>query len=705
MKRQNLTKILPLAFILVWGCYQIKTQTFEYPETNKIDTVDDYHGTKIADPYRWLEDDNSEETAAWVKAQNELTLSYLEQIPFRNEIKNRLEEIWNYPKYSAPFKEGSRYYFYKNNGLQNQYVLYVQESLEDDPEVILNPNTFSEDGTVALSGTDFSQDGRYMGYSVSQAGSDWREFYIIDMKTREKLDDHIEWVKFSGMAWADNGFYYTRFPKPGEGGEKSSVNENERVFYHKLGTKQSEDELVFEDAENPKIGNYMSVTEDGRYGILYRYLGTHGTSIKILDRRKENPEFETLIEDYTYDHAIIDNDGDFLLMLTTQNAPKQRVVKVDPQNPGEENWETLIPESEHTLRNVSAVGGKLVANYLQDASTRIKVFSREGSFEKEITLPSIGTASGFGGKSDQTETFYSFTSFTRPSTIYRYDFTSERSSIFRKSEVSFNSEEYETKQVFFSSKDGTSVPMFIVHKKGLVRDGSNPTLLYAYGGFNVSRTPYFSISNIVFLERGGVYALANIRGGGEYGEDWHQGGMLHNKQNVFDDFIAAAEHLIAQQYTSSDHLAIKGGSNGGLLIGAVVNQRPDLFKAAIPQVGVMDMLRYHKFTIGYAWAVEYGSSDEKEHFENLIKYSPLHNIRNDVPYPAIMITTADHDDRVVPAHSFKYAAELQEKQAGFGNPTLIRIETKAGHGAGKPTAKAIEEQADIWSFILFNVKE
>ncbi len=699
-KPSRFTGIILLTVLV--GCYNIGVQTFDYPQTRQDDTVDDYHGTLVADPYRWLEDDNAEETARWVAAQNEITQAYLNDIPVRDEIRSRLETVWNYPKYSSPFTEGGRYFFYKNDGLQNQYVLYMQESLESEPILLLDPNTFSEDGTVALSGLYFSQDGRYMGYSVSQAGSDWREFFIMDMESMEKTNDHIQWVKFSGMAWAEDGFYYTRFPKPAEGGEKSSLNEGQKVYYHKLGTKQQDDKLVYENPENPKIGNYMSVTEDERYAILYEYLGTHGTAMKLLDRQNPETGFKDIITSFDYDHSVIDNEGGALFLLTNQDAPLQRLVMVDPTRPEPDNWQTIIPESEHALQSVSAVGGKLVARYLQDASTRIKVFSRTGIFEKEITLPGIGSASGFGGKKDQMETFYSFSSFSQPSTIYRYDFTTNTSKLFRESEADINPEEFETKQVFFTSKDGTRVPMFIVYKKGVERNGKNPTLLYAYGGFNSSRTPYFSISNMVFMERGGIYALANIRGGGEYGEKWHKGGMLFNKQNVFDDFIAAAEFLIKEGYTSEKNLAIRGGSNGGLLVGAVVNQRPDLFAAAIPQVGVMDMLRYHKFTIGYAWAVEYGSSEEPDHFKNLYAYSPLHNIRQDVPYPAILITTADHDDRVVPAHSFKYAAELQKKQARFGQPALIRIETKAGHGAGKPTKKVIEEQADIWSFVLTN---
>ncbi|MFQ6603940.1 MAG: prolyl oligopeptidase family protein [Fidelibacterota bacterium] len=690
--------------VLLAGCYLIPSGTgsISYPETRKEAVTDNYFGTDVPDPYRWLEDDRSEETAKWVQEQNNLTFSYLEKIPFRDSLKQRLETLWNYPRYSPPFKAGKRYFFYKNDGLQNQSVLYVQETLDSPADVLIDPNTLSEDGTVALAGTYFSPDGRYMGYALSTAGSDWREFRVLDIESRTLLDDHIQWVKFSGMAWADNGFYYSRLPEPGQGDELTAANENMKIYFHELGTNQAADTLVYEDPEHPKIGNYVSVTDDGRYLILYRSRGTHGTALMFKDRTVSDEGWKTLIDNFDYEHSVIDNDGEYLLLLTTLEAPNQRVVRVDPQKPEPDNWQTLIPESEHTLRNLSAVGGKLVANYLQDASTRIKIFSRAGRFEKEIPLPGIGSASGFSGKPNDMETFYSFTSFISPGTIYRYDFQTNTSSVFRKSEIDFNPTEYGVRQVFYPSKDGTRIPMFIVHKKDLKKDGNNPTLLYGYGGFNISITPRFSVSNIVFLERGGVYAVANLRGGGEYGENWHEAGMLFKKQNVFDDFIAAGEYLIANGYTLPEHLAIKGGSNGGLLVGAVVNQRPDLFAVAIPQVGVMDMLRYHTFTIGYAWAVEYGSSDTEENFQNLFRYSPLHNIRDDVSYPAILVTTADHDDRVVPAHSFKYIATLQEKQEKYTAPKLIRIETKAGHGAGKPTSKRIAEQADIWAFVLQN---
>jgi len=674
----------------------------EYPVTEKVDVVDNYFDTEVADPYRWLEDDNSEETAAWVEAQNAVTFGYLEQIPYRNKIKNRLEEVWNYPKYGSPFKIANNYYYYKNDGLQNQYVLYTQEDLDSEPEVLLDPNTFSEDGTVALSGAYFSQDGKYMGYSISTGGSDWREFYVMDLNTREKLDDHLQWIKFSEMCWAGEGFYYNRFPAPKEGEELSSSNENSKAYYHKLGTPQNEDVVIFEDPENPKISNYVGVTYDERFLILYRTKGTHGQAVKLMDLYDESPQFIDVITDYDDEHGFVDNIGDKLLLLTTRNAPNQKLVLVDSKNSTEENWETVIPESEHVIKSVSYVNGKLLVNYLQDAASHIYIYNIDGTVEKEIKTPTIGSIYGFAGRKNDTEVFYTFASFTYPSTIFRYDLTNGENTIFRAPEIDFNVDEYETKQVFYKSKDGTTVPMFIVHKKGLELDGTNSTLLYAYGGFNNSMTPYFSIVNTILLEKGGVYALANLRGGGEYGEEWHKAGMLHKKQNVFDDFIAAAEYLIDNKYTSPENLAIRGGSNGGTLVGAVMNQQPELFKVAFPAVGVMDMLRYHKFTIGWAWAVEYGSSDDKEHFDNLYSYSPMHNIRNDVSYPATFITTADHDDRVVPAHSFKYAATLQEKHIG-NNPTLIRISTKAGHGAGKPTSKIIEEYADMWTFMFYNM--
>ena len=690
------------SFILLYSCNTASNNKLDYPATEKGTVVDSYFGTEVPDPYRWLEDDNSSKTAEWVETQNGVTFGYLEQIPYRNKIKDRLEEIWNYPKYKSPVKIAGNYYFYKNDGLQNQHVLYTQNEIEAEPEVLIDPNLFSEDGTISMSGTYFSNDGKYLGYSISKGGSDWQEFLIMDLNTRENLNDNLEWIKFSGMYWIGEGFYYNRFPEPLEGEKFSSSNENSKVYYHRLGTPQESDIVIFEDPENPKISNYVGATDDERFVILYRTKGTHGQLVKVMDLNSESPEFVDIINDYDDEHNVVSNIDGKLLMLTTRNAPNKKLVLIDPLQPEDKYWETVIPENKHVLESVSYAGGKLLVNYLQDATSHIYVYNIDGTQEKEIEQPALGTISGFNGRIDDTEVFYSFTSFLYPPTIFRYDLNTGQNIIFRESELDFNPEEYTTKQVFYSSKDDTKIPMFIVHKKDLKIDGNNPTLLYAYGGFNVSKTPYFSVTNVVLLEQGGIYALANLRGGGEYGENWHKAGMLHKKQNVFDDFIAAAEYLIENKYTSSEKLAIRGGSNGGTLIGATINQRPDLAKVAFPAVGVMDMLRYHKFTIGWAWAVEYGSSDEEEHFSNLYSYSPLHNIRDDVPYPATMITTADHDDRVVPAHSFKYAATVQEKYIG-DNPILIRIATKAGHGAGKPTSKIIEEYADMWSFMFYNM--
>lgn len=687
--------------VLVTGTLMSQGQ-LTYPVTKKEIIVDDYFGKKISDPYRWLEDDNSEETKAWVNRQNKVTFSYLEQIPYRDKIRKRLEEVWDYPKYSVPFKEGGKYYFYKNDGLQNQSVFYVQDDLESEPEIMIDPNIFSEDGTIALSGIYFSRDAEYMGYAKSTSGSDWKEFFIKELETRQDLSDHLKWIKFSSMAWAGDGFYYTRYPEPEEGAELSSTNEHAKIYYHQIGRDQKQDELIFEDPQNPLISNWVGTTEDERLLILSRSKGTYGNTIAVKDLTNPTSEFIDIITDYNDEHYVVDNLDNMLLLVTNRNAPKKRLVLVDLKHPAEKNWKTIIPESEHVLRSVSVVGGKIFANYLQDATTRIYVYSLDGILEKEIELIGIGSAYGFGGKKEDEETFYTFSSFAHPPTIYRYDIITGKSTVFRQTEVIFNSRDYLTKQVFYSSKDSTEVPMFITHKKDIILDGENPTLLYGYGGFNASLTPHFSTSNVILLEQGGVYAVANIRGGGEYGQDWHEAGMLLNKQNVFDDFIAAGEYLIEKGYTSSDKLAIKGGSNGGILIGAVINQHPDLCKVALPAVGVMDMLRYHKFTIGWAWATEFGTSDDPEYFNYLYDYSPLHNIKEGISYPATLITTADHDDRVVPAHSFKYAATLQEKHSG-DNPVLIRIEIRAGHGAGKPTSKIIEEQADIWSFMFYNM--
>ncbi|MES2781110.1 MAG: prolyl oligopeptidase family serine peptidase, partial [Bacteroidota bacterium] len=604
---------------------------------------------------------------------------------------------------SSPFKEGDWYYFFKNEGLQNQSILYRQKGLAGNPEVFLDPNKLSEDGTASLSSLEFSKDHKLCAVGVAQSGSDWNEIFVMDVESMQKQNDKVEWVKFSGATWQGNGFYYSRYDAPQKGKEFSNQNEFMKIYYHVVGTPQSADALVYEDKQHPLRYFTAGLTEDERFMFINISEGTSGNEILIKDLSKNEKTFRLLFKGFENNYSIVDNIGNKILATTDKGAAKYKLIELDPTQPVENNWKTIIPESQDLLEGVSYWGGKLFANYLKDASTRIYKFNADGSNKEEIQLPGIGTASGIGGKKEDTETFYTFTSFTNPGEIYKYDLKTGKSELFRKTEVNFNADEFETKQVFYTSKDGTQVPMFIIHKKGLVLDGNNPTLLYGYGGFNISLTPSFSVSRIMFLENGGVYAIASLRGGGEYGEDWHKAGMLEKKQNVFDDFIAAAEYLISEKYTSSAKLAINGGSNGGLLVGACITQRPELFKVAIPAVGVLDMLKYHKFTIGWGWAVEYGSSEKKEQFDYLIKYSPLHNVNDGVNYPATMIMTADHDDRVVPAHSFKFAAELQSKQHKGGNPVLIRIDSKAGHGAGKPTTKLIEDAADMWSFILWNL--
>lgn len=676
----------------------------KYPETKKVDTVDNYHGTAVADPYRWLEDDNSEETKAWVKAQNEVTENYLAGIPYRKEVKKRLEELWNYPKYSSPFKEGDYYYFFKNDGLQNQSVAYRQKGLKGKPEVFFDPNKLSEDGTVALAAWSFSKNSKYLAYSVSQSGSDWQTGYLMDVATKKKLGDELSWLKFTGFSWkGDEGFYYTRYPEPKEGDQLKGKNESPAIYYHKLGTPQSADVLVYEDKAHPQRFAGVGLTEDERFLILYTSEGTSGGELLYKDLQDPaQEEFRLLIPGFATEPSIVDNAGDKLLLLTNDGAPTYHLVLVDPKNPAKENWKEIIPAKAEVLQSVSTGGGYLFASYLKDASTKVYQYTTDGKLVREIELPGIGSAGGFGGKKKDKDFFYVFTSFNYPPTIFHYDIASGKSSLFRKTEVKFNPEEFETKQVFFYSKDSTKVPVFLTYRKGLKLDGNNPVMLYGYGGFNVPMTPGFSVSNAFFMEQGGIYAQVTLRGGSEYGEDWHKAGMLDKKQNVFDDFIGAAEYLVKENYTSPGKIAVKGGSNGGLLVGAVMAQRPDLFKVAIPQVGVMDMLRYHKFTIGYAWATEYGSSEKKEQFDYLYKYSPLHNLKDSTHYPATIVTTGDHDDRVVPAHSFKFAARLQAAHKG-SNPVLIRIETKAGHGAGKPTSKIIEEAADLWSFSMYNM--
>ena len=673
-----------------------------YPKTQKVDTVDTYFGVKVADPYRWLEDDRSAETKAWVEAQNKVTQDYLNKIPFREGIKNKLTELWNYEKFSAPFKEGGYTYFYKNNGLQNQSVLFRQKE-GGEPEVFLDPNKFSKDATTSLAGIEFTKDGSMAAYQLSEGGSDWRKVVVLQTADLKQVGDTLIDVKFSGLAWKGNeGFYYSSYDKPKKGSQLSGLTQYHKLYYHKLGTKQSEDQLIFGGDATPRryIGAYL--TEDQRYLVITAANATTGNELYIQDLTVPNSKIVPVVANMEQEHSIIDNVGSKLYIYTNLKAPNYRIVTVDATNPGVENWKDLIPETENVL-NVGTAGGKIFASYLKDATSMVQQYNMEGNLERTIELPGVGSASGFGGKKTDQEIYYSFTSYIYPSTIFKYDIASGKSTLYKKSGVRFNPEDFESKQVFYTSKDGTKVPMIITYKKGTVLNGKNPTLLYGYGGFSVSLTPAFSTSNIILLEQGGIYAVPNLRGGGEYGEKWHLAGTKMNKQNVFDDFIAAAEYLIANKYTSKEHLAISGGSNGGLLVGAAMTQRPDLFKVAFPAVGVMDMLRYNKFTAGAGWAYDYGTAqDSKEMFEYLKKYSPVHALKPGTKYPATMVTTADHDDRVVPAHSFKFAATLQENLAGSA-PGLIRIETNAGHGAGKPTSKIIEEAADKWAFMLYNM--
>lgn len=675
----------------------------EYPMTKKNNQVDNYFGTEVSDPYRWLEETDSPEVKEWVEQENKITFDYLNNIPFREKIKQRINEIWNYPWYSRPRKTAKNYFFFKNNGLQNQSVLYIQKDLNSEPEVFLDPNTFSEDGTVALGYIIDSKDGNYLAYTVSTSGSDWREVNVMDVATKKKLDDNLKWIKYSGVSWYKNGFYYSRYDEPVGENIYTTSNKFHKVYYHKLGTKQDEDELIYEDKNNPDRSFYTETTEDEKYLILtVDIIGKKGNSLYFKDLSNPLSQFIPIVEDFDYSYWALDNIGNKLLIMTNKDAPKYKLMLADLDHPSIP-WETIIPEQDMVLNSIHFVDGKLIAAYMKDVTSRVYVYDSTGKFLNEVKLPALGSVGGFGGKRYDKQVFYTFTSFTYPADIYMYDIEKQQSTLFKKSEVKFNPDKYEAKQVFYKSKDGTSIPMFIVNKKGVVLNGDNLTLLYGYGGFNISMEPYFSISRLILLENGGIFAMPNIRGGGEYGEDWHNAGMLLNKQNVFDDFIAAAEYLIKEKYTSPQKLAISGGSNGGLLIGAVLNQRPDLFKVAFAAVGVMDMLRYQKFTAGKYWISEFGASDDSVSFKNLYSYSPLHNIKEGLNYPAVLVTTADHDDRVVPLHSFKYIATLQDKYKG-SNPVLIRIETKAGHGSGTPTDKIIDENTDLWSFMFYNMR-
>ena len=684
-------------------------QTLQYPAARKSDVVDDYHGTRVPDPYRWLEDPDSPESRAWIEAQNRLTAAYLAEIPARATIRQRLTKLWNYPKYGAPFRKAGRYFFLKNDGLQNQSVLYKQASLEATPETLLDPNILSEDGTVALSTLAVADNGRLLAYGTAASGSDWEEFRVRDVVTARDLSDHLKWIKFSGASWTKDGagFFYSRYPEPTDKA-LTDVNRFQRLYYHRLGTDQAQDVLVYERPDQPDWGMNGEVTDDGRYAVLTVWLGTDRRN-RVYYRDLKDPrhpritgEVVRLLDDFDASYAFVGNDGPVFYFLTDLDAPRKRVIAIDTRHPERGGWRELIPQGQDVLEGVQIIHDTFVANYMHDASSRLRLCALDGRMLKDLELPTLGSIGSISGERTDDEMFYAFTSFLYPTTIFRYDFKSGATSVFKAPTIDFDPSRYETKQVFYTSKDGTRVPMFITYKKGLTLDGSNPTYLYGYGGFNISLTPSFSVAMLVWLEMGGVYAVPNLRGGGEYGEEWHQGGMHEKKQNVFDDFIAAAEYLIAQRYTSPAKLAIAGGSNGGLLVGAAMTQRPELFGAALPAVGVMDMLRFHKFTIGWAWVTDYGSADSAAQFPYLYKYSPLHNIRAGTRYPATLVTTADHDDRVVPGHSFKFTATLQAAQAG-PQPVLIEIETKAGHGAGKPTSKVIEEQADRIAFLVRNL--
>ncbi|MFA9188959.1 prolyl oligopeptidase family serine peptidase [Flavobacterium sp. FBOR7N2.3] len=695
-------KIIIITTIIssVMTSFAQNSKPIQYPKTRKDATVDEYFGTKVNDPYRWLEDDRSEETAAWVKAENKVTNAYLDQIPFRNQLKERLEKLWNYEKIGAPFIEGDFTYYFKNNGLQNQSVLYRKDASGKET-VFLDPNTFSKDGTTSLGELAFSKSGSKLAYSISEGGSDWRKVIIMDVLTKKVIGDTLIDVKFSGLSWKGNeGFYYSSYEKP-KGSELSAKTDQHKLYFHKLGTKQKEDKIIFgEDQKRRYVGG--SVTEDDRYLVITAATSTYGNELYIQDLSTPESPIVTIVSDFNSDNTVIDNEGTKLLIVTDRNAPNKRIVIVDITNPKPDNWKDLIAETTQVLEPTTC-SGYIFAHYMKDAVSVVKQYDYSGKFLREIQLPGLGTASGFSGKKKDKMMYFTFTNYITAGTIFALEPHSGKSTVYQKSKAEFKTEEYESKQVFYTSKDGTRVPMLITHKKGLKLDGKNPTILYGYGGFNISLTPSFSIANAVWMENGGIFAVPNLRGGGEYGKEWHDAGTKLQKQNVFDDFIAAAEYLIAEKYTSSHFLAIRGGSNGGLLVGAVMTQRPDLAKVALPAVGVLDMLRYHTFTAGAGWAYDYGTAqDSKQMFEYLKGYSPLHTIKNGVQYPATMVTTGDHDDRVVPAHSFKFAAELQSKQSG-NNPVLIRIDVKAGHGAGKSVAATIQENVDIQAFTLYNM--
>ncbi len=679
----------------------------KYPVTRKVDQVDNYFGTKVSDPYRWLEDDKSKETAEWVKEENNVTNDYLSKIPFRYRVKERMTQLWNFPKSSTPFKGGKNYFVFSNDGLQNQFVLNIIRDLKNKPVPFLDPNTLSKDGTVNISGQSVSNDGKFLAYSVAKAGSDWNDIYVMNTETEKKLEDKIEWVKFSGISWQGNGFYYSRYDAPDSSSVLKGKNEYQKIYYHTVGTPQSKDLLVYEDKNHPLRNFGAGVTDDEDYLVITAGESTHGNEVFVKPLKKGAAKMVHLVKDFENENQVIGNDSNFVYMVTSKNAPKYRLVLIDVNKP-EAEWKTIIPEKDEVLQQASISGNKIITKYMKDASSRLKVFSKQGAFLYDIPLATLGTVDELSVSKDDNLIFYSLTTFTAPTSVYQFDLNTKKQTVFFQPRMNFESADFETEQVFYTSKDGTKVPMFIVHKKGMKIDGNNPTLLFGYGGFNVSKTPEFKIERLVFLENGGMFVMPSLRGGGEYGEAWHEAGTKLQKQNVFDDFIGAAEYLINNKYTSPEKLSIGGRSNGGLLVGAVMTQRPDLFKVAIPTVGVMDMLRYHTFTIGWAWKGDYGSSEDEADFRNLLSYSPLHNIKEGKKYPATLVTTGDHDDRVVPAHSFKFIATLQEKYKGE-NPVLIRVDINAGHasatvlGSSKPVAKQIEEQTDIFSFIMYNL--
>ena len=692
-----------LAFILP----SLVTVAQQYPVTKKVEQVDDYFGTKISDPYRWLEDDNSAETAEWVKEENKVTNEYLAKIPFHEKVKQRMTQLWNFPKSSTPFKGGKNYFVFTNDGLQNQFALNIIRNLKGKPVTFLDPNALSKDGTVNISEPSVSHRGNYLAYSKASAGSDWNEIHVMNVETGKQLEDKIEWVKFSGISWKQNGFYYSRYDAPDSMNLKKGKNEFHKVYYHQVGSLQNKDQLVYMDKEHPNRNFGAGVTEDERYLLIYGRESTSGNEVWIKDLKNSKREFVPIVKGFESQNGIIGNDSNMLFMRTNRNAPKYRLVLFDSGKP-KADWRNIIAEKEDVLQEAVMADNLIIALYMKDASSQLKVFTKKGEFLYDIPLPGIGTVEELNASKDDPFVFYSLTTFTAPTTVYQFDLRTRKQTVYFQPKMNFSSDLFETKQVFYPSKDGTKIPMFIVHKKGVKLDGNNPTLLFGYGGFNISKTPEFKIERLVFLENGGVFAMPNLRGGGEYGEAWHEAGTKLKKQNVFDDFIAAAEYLVNEKYTSPEKLSIGGRSNGGLLVGAAMTQRPELFKAAIPTVGVMDMLRYHKFTIGWAWKGDYGSSEDEKNFMNLYSYSPLHNIKEGINYPATLATTGDHDDRVVPAHSFKFIATLQEKYKGV-NPVLIRVDINAGHagstvlGSSKPVVKQIEEQSDIFSFLMYNL--